>query len=239
MHLSKAVSRTLLSSMLMWSLSLSVASPATAGCRSCDPFFRCVPTAPGALLCMEGPGACAMSIPCYGGGNRLPDGPGEDITTWTLFDAGPLDGTARPALRAGAGAVALGEDVRVSGAAGTGALADATLAYGRDYSVALVDASGEGFALRRSVEGTGVRIEVRGVLNEIPGAVLADELLGERDQLRVPVRVEGRDRILVLQATTLRGGLVPLEIARLRRGLAAAGRANPGRREPLLRAIAR
>jgi len=102
----------------------------------------------------------------------------------------------------------------------------------------LADAAGDGFALKRAVEGSRVRIEVREVRGDVPGALLASEALGEHEQLRVPVRVEGRDRVLVLQAASVNGGSTVMELARLRRGLLAAGRGLPRRQEPLLRARA-
>jgi len=48
--------------------------------------------------------------------------------------------------------------------------------------------------------------------------------------------VDGRDRVLLLQAVRVRGGGGPFEVARLRRALAAAGRTMPARTEPLLHA---
>jgi hypothetical protein len=63
-------------------------------------------------------------------------------------------------------------------------------------------------------------------------------MLGGHDQLRVPVRVEGRDRVLVLQAASVDGWRTSTELARLRRALQAAGRTLPRRTEPLLRARA-
>ena len=220
---------------------LAAAGRASAQCRICDPFLHCVASSPGAMVCLEGPGSCALLLPCLPGRGRLPDGPGEeDLTTWTLFDAGSAAGTARAALRPAMGALALGDDARTSLAAPAegGTLADATLAHGRDYAIVLADAAGDGFALRRAVEGARVRIEVREVRGNVTGELLASEALGERDQLRVPVRVEGRDRVLVLQAGVVRSGSVVAELARIRRGLLAAGRALPQRQEPLLRASA-
>jgi len=264
MHRSKAVSLGKLSSWLSLSILLSHPSTAVAGCRACDVYFHCVQTSPGALFCMEGPGACFMSVPCYGGGFRLPDSPApeqlapddgatggaaaaaadEDLTTWTLYDAVLPFGGARPfahsgAVAPGAGALALGEDARPAGVGFTGPIADAAFAYGRTYAVSLVDAAGDGFALSRAVEGAGVRLEVRAVAGERPGAVLASELLGERDRLRVTVHVAGRDRVLVLQTGTVSAGSAAAEIARLRQSLVAVGRAVPQRAEPLLRVLAR
>lgn len=229
----------------LWSLMLSLlalgsyAAPAAAGCRSCDQYFRCVPTNGGAVLCVEGPATCIMSLQCFGGHGRLPDSPAEDLTTWSLFDAAAVGGRLAPSLRAGTGALSLGEDARLPGLRGAGALADAALAYGREYDVTLADATGDGFALKRTIEGDRVRLEVRAVRGEIPMEVLASEALGERDELSVPVRVDGRDRVLVLHAGAPRGALLPFEIARLRRGLAAASRVLPRRSEPLLRVIGR
>jgi hypothetical protein len=205
-----------------------------------------------------------MSVPCYGGGYRLPDEPApellapdggsagaaalsadaEDLTTWTLYDAVLPFGSALPFTRAGgvapgASALALGEDARPLGVGFTGPIVDAAFAYGRAYTVSLVDAAGDGFALRRAVEGERVRLEVRAVTGERPGAVVASELLGPRDRLSVPVRVAGRDRLLVLQASAVPGDSAQAEIARLRRGLVAVARAVPQRAEPLLRVLAR
>ena len=220
---------------------LAATGRASAQCRICDPFLHCIGSQLGAMVCLEGPGSCAMLVPCLPGGGRIPDSPGDaDLTTWTLFDAGPAPGAARASLRSVTSALTLGDDARASlfAPAQGGAVADAALAHGSDYAIVLADAAGDGFALRRGVEGARVRIEVRAVRGNVTGELLASEALGERDQLSVPVHVEGRDRVLVLQAGAVRGGSVVPELARIRRGLLAAGRSLPRRQEPLLRAHA-
>ena len=239
MRVSKAM-RNL--SALTLVFTLATAGGASAQCRMCDPFLHCVQgSLGGAMVCLEGPGSCALLLPCLPGRNRLPDVVGDaDLTTWTLFDAGAAPNPGRASLRSMAGILALGDDARASltAPAVRGAIADATLAHGREYAIVLADAAGDGFALKRAVEGSRVRIEVREVRGDVPGALLASEALGEHEQLRVPVRVEGRDRVLVLQAASVNGGSTVMELARLRRGLLAAGRGLPRRQEPLLRARA-
>ena len=213
-----------------------------AACRVCDQSLHCITVNPGAVSCVEGPGACAMFLQCFGGGKRLPDGSAEFLTTWTLFDA-PVGAALSRAtsLRAEAGDIALGEEARAftSGESPVGTLADAALAFGDEFALSFVDDAGDGFAIQRSAEGGRVRLEVREVTGELPGRVLASEVLGPRDQLRVPVRVEARDRVLLLQAADVHGGNGPFEVARLRRGLASAARTLPVRSQPLLRAHAR
>lgn len=222
--------------------SLGSSGPAAA-CKICDQTLHCceIPP-PGARVCLEGALSCGLLLPCFEGGRRIPDGGEEYLTTWTLFDS-PVGSTPRAlpmraALRSEAGDLSLGEEARASAGADApaGALADATLAFGDEFAVSLVDGTGSGFAIRRSDEGGRVRLEVRDVTNDVPGSVLASESLGPRDQLRVPVRVDGRDRVLLLQAVRVRGGGGPFEVARLRRALAAAGRTMPARTEPLLHA---
>ncbi|MEQ1833547.1 MAG: hypothetical protein ABL977_10870 [Candidatus Eisenbacteria bacterium] len=234
-------SSLLVPATLLLLLSFPHAAPAAAGCRACDVHMRCVPAPTGAILCIEGPQTCAMSLSCFGlgGGGRIPDGPAEDLTTWSLFDASASVAPRRAALRAGVAGLVLGDDARTPGLRGAGPLADAALAFGREFAVTLADGMGEGFALKRSVEGTQVRIEVRAVRGETPGEVLASELLDERDELSVPVRVDGRDRVLVLHASSEPMATSAREVARLRRGLASAGRTLPLRSAPLLRLIAR
>ncbi len=237
MPVSKA-KRTL--SVLWLALMLAGAGRASAQCKVCDPFFHCILSHPGALLCVEGPYTCAMFMGCFvddGGNGRVPDGPGDEfLTTWTLFDSESAPAIGHSALRAVPGALALGEEARASLGASAlrGAITDAALAHGRDWAVLLVDAAGDGFALKRAVEGARVRIEVRGVRGNVAGPLLAGEALGERDQLSVPVRVEGRDRVLVVQAANVSGAGAAPELARIRRALLAVGRSLPARPEPLL-----
>jgi hypothetical protein len=239
MRVSKAMRRL---PALTLVFTLAAAGSASAQCRMCDPFLHCINiNMGGAMVCLEGPGSCALLVPCAAGRGRLPDMVGDaDLTTWTLFDAGAAPLPARTMLRALAGSLSLGDDARLSlsGPFVRGAIADATLAHGRDYAIVLADAAGDGFALKRAAEGSQVRLEVREVRGDAPGALLASETLGEHDQLRVPVRVEGRDRVLVLQAASVDGGRTSTELARLRRALQAAGRTLPRRTEPLLRARA-
>ena len=214
-----------------------------AACRVCDQSLHCITVNPGAVSCVEGPGACAMFLQCFGGGKRLPDGGAEFLTTWSLFDAsaGTAFQSRGASLRAEAGDIALGEEARAftGGEEPVGTLADAALAFGDEFALSFVDDAGDGFAIQRSEEGGRVRLEVSEVRGDLPGRVLASEALGPRDQLRVPVRVEGRDRVLLLQAADVHGGGGPFEVARLRRGLASAARTLPVRSEPLLRAHAR
>ena len=223
-------------------ITLAVAGSASAQCRMCDPFLHCINASlGGAMVCLEGPGSCALLLPCAPGRGRLPDMVGDaDLTTWTLFDGGAVPGSGRASLRTMAGILALGDDARgnLSAPFVGGAIADATLAHGREYAIVLADAAGDGFALKRAVEGARVRIEVREVRGDVPGALLASEALGEHDQLRVPVRVEGRDRVLVLQAAGVDAGGAGMELARIRGALRAAGRRLTPRLEPLLRARA-
>src|SRR5262245_37898279 len=97
-----------------------VASRANA-CRVCDQTLHCVTLNPGAVSCIESPGACAMFLQCFGGGKRLPDGGAEFLTTWSLFDppAGTGFPSRAPSLRAEAGDIALGEEARaITGGAG-------------------------------------------------------------------------------------------------------------------------
>lgn len=239
MSRSNALVRAALSLSLL--ASFLHAAPASAGCRACDVFMRCVQTPTGAVLCVEGPQTCFMSLSCFGagGGGRIPDAPTEDLTTWSLFDATASVAPRRAALRAGIAGLVLGDDARTPGLRGAGPLADAALAFGREFAVTLADAMGEGFALKRSVEGAQVRLEVRAVHGEVPGEVLANELLGERDELSVPVRVDGRERVLVLHTSSEPGATSAIEVARLRRALASAGRMLPVRSAPLLRLIGR
>ena len=219
-------------------LTLFLAGRASAQCRVCDPFMHCISAGLGAMVCIEGPGSCAMVMPCLpGGGGKVFDEE-TNLTTWSLFDAAPTSGGTRAGLRAALGSLALGEEARagLDGRLLGGRLADVAVAHGRHWSIRLVDAAGDGFAIKRAVEGARVHLEVREVRGELAGAVLASESLGERDQLNVPVRVEGRDRMLVLQAGAVRGGSSVMELSRLRRSLYAAGRVLPRRLEPLLRA---
>ena len=220
-----------------------VGSGVASACKLCDPFLHCMTTAPGALTCVEGPATCAMFLQCVGGGRKVPDGGPEFLTTWSLFDA-PVSGarTGAPAsLRSEAGDITLGDEARATAGAAVsvGTLADAALAFGDAFALSFVDDTGDGFAIQRSEEGGRVRLEVREVTADMPGRVLASESLGPRDQLTVPVRVQGRDRLLLLQAADVNGGGGPFEIARLRRALASAARTLPPRHEPLLHAYAR
>ena len=227
--------------VVMVAATLGVSGLATA-CRMCDPFLHCINTSPGALTCVEGPGTCGLFFQCMGGGRKFPEGGGESLTSWSLFDA-PVGGSSLPprgSLKSEAGDIAIGEDARASAGADApaGALADAALAFGDAFALSFVDAAGDGFAIQRSEEGNRVRLEVRVVTNDVPGRVLASDVLGPRDQLRVPVRVEGRDRVLLVQAVDAHGG-GPFEVSRLRGSLAMAGRTLPPGHERLLRAHAR
>jgi hypothetical protein len=230
MRISKAVVATL------FIMSCGAFVREAEACRVCTPFLHCITAPLGAKLCIEGPAGCAMLLQCIDGPVRYPE-LSEELTVWTLFDA---VGAASSSLRSEAGELSTGEEARaMCGArAATAAIADMAVAYGGEFSASFVAAAGDGFALRRVVEGERVRLEVREVSGEQVGRLLASESLAERDQLTVPVRVEGHDRILVLQAANVRSSRGPSQIARLRGQLRAANPSLTLRDKPLLEARA-
>jgi hypothetical protein len=205
--------------------------PAAAICVACDPALNCVSADQGARFCVQGPLSCALAIPCIGGPRRESDSNEEQLVTWSLFDVdgggGDAIGTAH-----GAGPLAVGETMRPADA-GRGPLVDAALAFGTDLAVILADAAGDGFAVRRTGAGAEARVEVFEVAGAHAGRVLADAVLGERDRLRVKVRADGRERLLVLQAATVPAAAVHGVVARLRASLREAAASLPQRTEPL------
>lgn len=212
-------------------LAIAATAGVAAACKVCDPWFHCVEQTPGAKICVESRLACSMALPCFVGGERVPDSPEAGLATFTLFGSEQPSPTA---LEPDAGPLALGEDARGPRAAGRGALVETMLAHGREYAVMFVDAGGGGFAIRRTEAGGVTRVEVLEVTGGHAGRSLADAMLGPRDRLVTSVTVEGRDHLLVVQATKLAGPAHATELARLRQSLSSAGRPLPPRAQPLL-----
>lgn len=229
--------------VLMVAYSLAGAREAGAQCLQCDPFLHCQASASGARFCVQTSITCSMLIPCTNGPSRDGDGASdfgplnatEELTTFTLFDAVPGAVRSRSVRQAGTAPLALGDDVRASAGGAAATIAEAGVAHGRDFAAVFADDAGEGFTLRRAVEPGGIRLEVREVRGDMPGVVLASEVLSEGDRLIVPVHTEGHDRVLVLQTRTLPGLVARFDLQRLRRSLSAIGRMNAGRVTPLLK----
>jgi hypothetical protein len=231
----KVVSRWGVAAVLIASM---VAGRASAvGCFTCDATLNCAGADQGAKFCLQGPMTCTLALPCFSGPRRAPDG--EALTAWSLFEVEALAGApATPGVEPDAGPLSVGETMRSARAHGRAPLADATLAFGSDLAVVLSDATGEGFALRRTDQPGGVRLEVLEVQGDQPGRTLADAILRPRDRLRVRIHTAGRDHLLVLQADTVPPGLARSTIARLQSSLREAANTLPERREPLLKARA-
>jgi len=207
------------------------ATPASAVCRVCDMFLHCMDQMPGARVCLESPGVCSMVVPCVVVPTRVDDIPGEGLLTLSLFDA---VGVAEPGLETDAGDLAVGNDARGSSLHARGRLAAAVLAHGEDYALAFADATRGGFAIRRSEAGAAVQVEVLDYSGGTAGRVLASALLLPQDRLRAVVRVEGRERVLIVQAASLDRGRLVAQQAKLRQALREAGREIPTTTTPLL-----
>lgn len=210
-----------------------------AACMQCNPFLQCTQGPSGARLCFESAGMCTLLLPCSGTGARTDEpgaaAAGEALTTLSLFEA-PTAGlgvNARVARRPAASALALGDEIRTE--LPLGALAEVGVAHGRDFDAVFADDAGEGYAVTRSVTPAGVRLEVYEVRSDVVGPRLAAETLGERERLVVPVRVEGRDRVLVLQTRDARGLDDESELRRLRRTIDGVRRRTAPRETPRLR----
>ncbi len=202
------------------------------GCYMCDPSLSCAGADQGAKFCLQGMLTCTVAIPCLYGPRRESDS-SESLTTWSLFELAGAPATM--GVDTDAGPLSVGELMRSARTRGSGPLVDATLAFGEGVAAVLSDAAGDGFAVRRSEQGGGVRIEVLEVIRDQPGRVLADAVLGPRDRLHVPIRAAGGERLLVLQADDVPAGLARATIARLQASLREAAGMRSERNEPLFR----
>jgi hypothetical protein len=207
------------------------ATPASALCQVCDMFLHCMDQMPGARVCLESPGVCSMLIPCVVSPGRVPDGPEAGLLTLSLFDA---VGTPAIGLETDAGPLAVGNEARGSSPHTRGRLAAAMLAHGLDYALWFADAAGGGFAVRRSEAGAAVQVEVLEMSSGTPGRVLASGLLLPQDRLRAVVQVDGRERVLIVQAVAVGRGQLTAHQARLRQALNKAARELPPSEWPLL-----
>lgn len=223
-----AISALVMSSMCLGGLAAS----ADAHCHVCDMFLHCVDQMPGARVCLESPGVCSMVMPCVVSPGRTSDDSDEGLLTVSLFDA---VGPSAPALETDAGPLAVGDEARGSSPQARGRLAAAMLAHGRDYALWFADAAEAGFALRRSEAGGAVQVEVLEMSGGAPGRVLASGLLLPQDRLRAVVRVDGRDRVLIVQAAAVGRGQLVAQQARLRKSLRDAARELPPTERPLLK----
>ena len=222
-----AISALVISSMCLGGLATS----ASAHCHVCDMFLHCVDQMPGARVCLESPGVCSMVMPCVVSPGRASDDPEEGLLTVSLFDA---DGPSAPAVETDAGPLAVGDGARGASPHTRGRLAAAMLAHGRDYALWFADAAEGGFALRRSEAGGAVHVEVLEMTDGAPGRVLASGLLLPQDRLRAVVRVDGRERVLIVQAAAVGRGQLMAQQAHLRNALREAARELPSTERPLL-----
>lgn len=183
---------------------------ASAQCFTCGPGLRCITTqTPVARACLElPPGLCVVTGACSGGGGRgFVDPMGESVVGITLIEA---TGSVTPPPRAlpRVGRALVGREAarvlreRMTPAAPDGDVVFGTLLHGAvGATLAFKARAGDGFSVRRDREGPhGARLTVRQLEHGRPERVLASERLGEDDLLIVPVRFEGRTRVVALQA---------------------------------------
>jgi hypothetical protein len=205
-----------------WALALTVTPWLTApaqACLQCTVDMWCMESPKGGALCLGAGDWCAMAGKCSGGRGGSMDG--YAMVQLSLLEesaafAVPLE-TAR--VQRGIGPLAVGRHAlrAARGARGLRA-SDADVLFSGvgvldGTSAVIRSAQGDGFVLRRERDGRGARVTVRELQGDRPGRALAEERLGEQDALVVRVTLDGRPRVLVVQAATL-----PLAEGREREG---------------------
>lgn len=215
------------------------AGPARAQCRACSTDLFCMSSSGGAYVCLGNGDACVMGGRCRPGGG----GPylGDDaamIQLTVLEDAPGLGGIGVARLVRGAGPLAVGRHAQrlareaAGGAAAEPAIVFSAVGAGEGATAVFRSRSGDGFALRRDADGRGATVAIRAVRAGRPGPVLARERLGEDDALLVRVRLDGRPRVVVVQAPTLPGPEAGAREREARAALRGANGARPGVHSP-------
>ncbi len=207
---------------------------AQSGCQACGADMWCMASDRGAIVCIGTGDACLMGGRCGPRGPapwylpygmiqlsvlESPDGLGPGLRARVLRDVGAISvGREAPRLAL----EALGRPGPEPGIVFSG------VGSGDGATAVFRSRLGDGFAFRRDAEGRGARVTIRAVNGGRPGMLLARERLGERDVLAVRVTLEGRPRIVLVQAPTLE----PAEAATLERTareqLRGANGARPG-----------
>jgi len=196
----------------------------------------CATSTAGAVLCLGNGDGCVMAGRCRPG---PPGGYESDFAMiqLTLLEdaAGPAPGGRARVLR-GAGPLAVGRHAQrlaresTGGAGGEPRIAFSGVGAGEGATAAFRSRRGDGFTLRRDADGRGAVVTVRALHAGRPGATLARERLDEHDALAVRVTLDGRPRLLLVQAPTLpaaEGEALEREARAALRGANGPGRAEP------------
>jgi hypothetical protein len=218
---------------------LLAAKDARAFCQGCGSDMFCVEAQSGAFVCIGNGDACFM------GGRCRPGGPGpyygdsfSMIQLSVLEDAPGLAAIGRARVVHGAGSLSVGRQARqvardaVGGAASEPEIVFSGVGTGEGATVAFRSRQGDGFTLRRDADGRGARVTIRAVVHGRPGAVLARERLDEQDALAVRVTLEGRTRVVIVQAPTLDRAEGEAREREARLALRGANGARPGQDAP-------
>lgn len=213
------------------------ADRARAGCQACGTEMWCVPAVSGAVLCLGNGDACAMGGRCRLGspGGYLGDLAMIQLTV--LEDAPGLAAIGRARVVHGAGPLAVGRIAqRLAREAAGGAAAEPGIVFsgvgsGDGATVAFRSRRGDGFTLRRDADGRGAVVTIRALHAGRPGMPLARERLDEHDALAVRVTLDGRSRVVLVQAPTLPAAEGEARERDARRELRGSNGARPGRQE--------
>lgn len=201
--------------VVAWCGPAGFAGPAAAECQQCTEEMFCAVSPTGGSICLGSGNWCAMAGRC---GTRR-----GYFDNFGMVQLSLLEGTASGAgtrVRRGHGPVAVGDHARR--AAGGAALVFSAVGTIDGASALFRAPEGDGFVLRREAVGRGARVVVRALDGERPGRVLADERLDEFDALVTRVRFGGRERVLVVQASTLGAAESREHSERVRREIARA-----------------
>jgi hypothetical protein len=185
------------------------AGPARAQCLACSAEMWCVASPSGATLCLGNGEACLMGGRCRAGGSGGYLSDYAMIQLTVLEDAPGPAGPGRARVLREAGPLAVGRAAqRLAREAAGGTAAEPGIVFsgvgsGEGATVAFRSPLGDGFTLRRDADGRGAVVTLRALHAGRPGMTLARERLDERDALAVRVTLEGRARIVIVQAPTL------------------------------------
>jgi len=197
----------------------------------------CVEAQSGAFVCLGNGDACFM------GGRCRPGWPGPYYESYSMIqlsvleDAPGLAAIGRARVVQGAGPLSVGRQAQqVAREASGGAASEPVIVFsavgsGEGATVAFRSRQGDGFTLRRDADGRGARVTIRAVVGGRPGAVLARERLDEQDALAVRVTLEGRTRVVIVQAPTLDRAEGEAREREARLALRGANGARPGQGE--------